>query len=71
MGKYISLDIALNPDSDPFETDVPSLAKEGRDLCLQLQFDGMVSNQVSAILPMRNKRSDDLSARECLQVPVD
>lgn len=40
MGKYISLDIALNPDSDHLEIDVLSLAKEGRDLCLQVQFDG-------------------------------
>ncbi len=40
MGKTISLDIALNPDSDQLEIDVLTLVKEGRELCLQVQFDG-------------------------------
>ncbi|MEB3316671.1 MAG: glycosyltransferase [Cyanobacteriota bacterium] len=40
MGKYISLDIALNTDSDFLEIEVISLANYGQALCLQIQFEG-------------------------------
>ena len=40
MSKYVSLDIALNPDSDHLEIDVLTHVITGRELCLQVRFEG-------------------------------
>lgn len=40
MNRHLSLDIALNPDSDSLEMDVLPMIKQGQELCLQIQFEG-------------------------------